>query len=80
MVYIAFHRSVGVVLRARACLGSTQGQQNSIPLGPDPQSGEGYWYLVRPVTQAGKGSYDPDVPNWTRGRDAEIAASGRDCP
>ena len=28
---------------------------------------------------AGKGSYDPGTPGWTAGRDAEIAASGRDC-
>lgn len=60
------------------CVGSAQG--SSLPLQGDPPSGQGWWFLVRGNTSAGTGSYDPDVPGWTAGRDAGIAASGRDCP
>ena len=42
-----------------------------------PAAGEGVWYLMRP--QPG-GSYDTGLPSQIGSRDAEIAASGQDCP
>ncbi|MCP3981471.1 MAG: discoidin domain-containing protein [bacterium] len=45
-----------------------------------PTSGEGIWYLVRGENCAGKGSHDSDGAGQDGLRDAEITASGDDCP
>ena len=47
---------------------------------PEPGSGDGYWYLVRGVNCKGKGTYDSGAAYQIGLRDAEIAASGSDCP
>ncbi len=44
-----------------------------------PGPGEGFWFLVRPVTNASD-SYDTCAGFQVEGRDAEITASGVDCP
>jgi hypothetical protein len=47
---------------------------------PVPLPGEAFFYLVRPLTPSGPGSYDSAGPGQVEGRDLEIAASGRGCP
>jgi hypothetical protein len=54
-------------------------QGNSAPYQPTPPSGEAVWFLARPVTNAGIGTYDSTATS-QEGRDPGIAASGRDCP
>ncbi len=44
-----------------------------------PGHGEGFWFLIRPVTNASD-SYDTCAGFQVEGRDAEITASGVDCP
>jgi hypothetical protein len=46
----------------------------------DPPVGSGFWYLVRPASPAGPGSYDGAEASQVVSRDASIAASGSDCP
>lgn len=46
------------------------------PAPPTPSPGDGFWYLVRDT----EGSYDTGEPSQVGSRDAEIAASGHDCP
>ena len=43
-------------------------------------SGPGFWYLVRGQNCGGNGTYDSGGPSQVGLRDAEIAASGNDCP
>jgi hypothetical protein len=45
-----------------------------------PLPGEAFFYLVRPVTLSGPGSYDSAGPGQIEGRDLEIADSGHGCP
>ena len=45
-----------------------------------PNAGDGFWFLVRGENCGGKGSYDSGAPRQVGLRDAEIAASGHDCP
>ena len=45
-----------------------------------PTPGQGFWFLVRGENCGGKGSYDSGAPRQVGLRDAEIAASGHDCP
>ncbi len=45
-----------------------------------PILGEAFFYLVRPVTPSGPGSYDSAGPGQAEGRDLEIGASGVACP
>jgi hypothetical protein len=45
-----------------------------------PESGDGFWYLVRPVNCGGNGTYDSGAPGQVGSRDAEIAASALSCP
>ena len=46
-----------------------------------PATGNGYWYLVRPVNLcSGNGLYDEAIPPQQGSRDAEIAASATACP
>jgi len=48
--------------------------------GQDPESGEGFWWLVRAVSVAGKGTYDASAVSQADARDQEIVDSGIDCP
>jgi len=45
-----------------------------------PAQGEGIWYLARGENCGGKGTYDSTGAGQAGLRDAEIAASGDDCP
>jgi hypothetical protein len=45
-----------------------------------PLPREAFFYLVRPVTLSGPGSYDSAGPGQIEGRDLEIADSGHGCP
>ena len=45
-----------------------------------PAPGQGFWFLVRGENCGGRGSYDSGAPRQVGLRDAEIAASGHDCP
>jgi hypothetical protein len=45
-----------------------------------PTTGEGFWFLVRPETSAGIGSYDSHEPGQQGLRDAEINSSALACP
>jgi hypothetical protein len=47
---------------------------------PDPPAGNGLWYLVRGANCHGHGTYDSGAASQVGLRDAEIAASGSDCP
>lgn len=60
------------------CL-ANDAQGSFAPHTDDPPPGDGYWFLARPVTTAGFGTYDA-TPTSHEGRDPGIAASGRDCP
>jgi len=46
----------------------------------NPGSGDAFWFLVREVTAKSIGSYDAHSGNLAESRDAEISASGLDCP
>src|SRR5207245_1556056 len=48
-----------------------------LPVPESPGLGQSLWYLVR---AAPGGSYDTGEPSQSGSRDAEIAASGHDCP
>jgi hypothetical protein len=61
-----------------ACIASTTG--TSFTAGGMPSAGDGYWFLVRGANCGGKGTYDSGAPRQVGLRDAEIAASGHDCP
>ncbi len=45
-----------------------------------PTTGNGFWYLVRAESVAGKGTYDEASGGQNGWRDAEIAASPQSCP
>lgn len=45
-----------------------------------PSAGNGFWYLVRPVSCGGHGTYDSGAPSQVGSRDAEIQASTAACP
>ena len=47
---------------------------------PGPADGDGFWFLVRGANCRGHGTYDTGQPSQIGARDAEIAASGADCP
>ena len=42
--------------------------------------GQSLWYLVRAVNAGGNGTYDTGLASQSGKRDAEILASGADCP
>jgi len=47
----------------------------------DPAAaGDGFWYLIRPVSCGGHGTYDSGAPSQTGQRDAEMLASTAVCP
>jgi len=52
----------------------------SLSYSPDPASQQGFWFLVRQVTAVAAGTYDSGGPAQIEARDAEVAASGQDCP
>ena len=52
----------------------------SMDYGVAPVSGQGYWFLVRRVLNAGNGTYDSCGAGQSESRDVEIAGSGVDCP
>ena len=62
-----------------ACL-SRHRTTRSLSHSDTPTPGEGIWYLVRGENCGGKGSYDSGGARQVGLRDAEIAASGNDCP
>jgi len=43
-------------------------------------AGQGLWFLLRAGNCGGSGSYDEGLPSQVGSRDAEIAASGNQCP
>ena len=45
-----------------------------------PAPGNGVFYLIRPVSCGGAGSYDEGVPSQQGSRDAEINAAALTCP
>jgi hypothetical protein len=52
----------------------------SLTVSGTPSPGNGYWYLVRGRNCGGNGTYDSAGSSQAGLRDAEIAASGNDCP
>lgn len=46
----------------------------------DPLVGQGFWFLVRCEGCPGTGTYDSGAPSQLEPRDAEVIASGQDCP
>jgi len=52
----------------------------SITIGGTPSVGDGYWFLVRGGNCAGAGTYDSGAASQVGSRNAEIVASGNDCP
>jgi hypothetical protein len=66
-------------LSTQECLSNDQpGRTLDFPGAPAP--GEGWWFLIRPTTPIGHGTYDSDGLRQIARRDAGIAASGNDCP
>jgi hypothetical protein len=47
---------------------------------PVPPAGSGFWYLLRGANCRGHGTYDSGGASQVGSRDAEIEASGADCP
>jgi hypothetical protein len=60
----------------QACIANTAG--TSFTAGGTPSAGDGHWYLVRGSNCGGAGTYDDGTQ--VASRDAEIVASGNDCP
>jgi hypothetical protein len=52
----------------------------SVTTGGTPSLGDGFWFLVRGTNCGGNGTYDSGAPRQVGLRDAEIAASGNNCP
>lgn len=52
----------------------------TLPYTGVPSVGDASWFLVRRVISAGNGTYDSGAASQIGARDAEIAASGFDCP
>ena len=52
----------------------------SVTVSATPGVGDGYWLLVRAVNCGGGGTYDSGAAKQVGSRDAEIRASGSDCP
>ncbi|MCU0225469.1 MAG: hypothetical protein MUF27_15670, partial [Acidobacteria bacterium] len=61
------------------CLASDQAATAYIET-DSPDSGESFWYLVRPRNCGGAGSYDEPTGGQVGSRDAGIAASPNACP
>ena len=61
------------------CLSSNQ-LDPSLMYDIEPAPGAGIWFLVRARTSATNGTYDSGGNSQVEDRDAEIAASGSDCP
>ena len=69
----------GYQASTQACLAAGL-QATSMPAGPDPPPGQGYWYLVRPCDCGVNGSYDTGAASQMGSRDAGINASPLSCP
>ena len=69
----------GYQAATQACLADGL-QATSLPAGPDPPPGQGYWYLVRPGDCGVGGSYDTGAASQVGSRDAGINASPQACP
>ena len=61
-----------------ACL-SSHNTAGSLLRSGTPAPGEGFWYLVRGENCGGNGTHDSAGPQQVGVRDAEMAASGKDC-
>ena len=46
----------------------------------DPETGTGFWYLVRAVMPVGRDTYDSGSASQIRSRDPGINASAQSCP
>lgn len=66
-------------LATNACLSNNR-TTTSMPYSNVPTPGEGHWFLVRGENCGGKGTFDSAATHQVGLRDAEIAASGNDCP
>lgn len=53
---------------------------SAIEMTGNPAPGSGYWYLIRPSSPGGPGTYDAADMSQPSSRDAGVAASGADCP
>jgi hypothetical protein len=53
---------------------------NDIPISGEPDSGQGFWFLVRAMNCAADGSYDTGSGFQVGSRDSEIDASPSSCP
>jgi len=62
----------------QACVANTTGTSSTA--GGTPSVGDGFWFLVRGRNCGGNGTYDSGALRQVGLRDAEIAASGNDCP
>lgn len=62
------------------CLTSKTVSTSSGDPSQTPGPSDGVWYLVRGSNCKGRGTYDTGQPSQIGSRDAEIAASGHDCP
>ncbi|MBN2384261.1 VCBS repeat-containing protein [bacterium] len=65
-------------LATSECLADNSSQLTLDFIG-QPSSGEAYWFLVRPVTSIGVGTYDAAEENQVQSRDQEINASVQAC-
>jgi hypothetical protein len=52
----------------------------SLPISGGAPPAGGLWYLVRPSSPCGGGTYNTTSPRQVQSRDAEIAASANACP
>lgn len=76
----ALHSSRGnFAVATQMCLTNDQAETD-MPYPGAPAVGQGWWFLVRKVTASGHGTYDEGSPRQVGLRDAEIGASGNDCP
>ena len=55
-------------------------EEASFTYSENPEPGEAWFLLLRPVTAGGNGSYDSSGLKQSSGRDLAIADSGADCP
>ena len=62
-----------------ACLADDTGTA-SLTVAGTPPSGDGFWFLVRPVNACGNGTYDSGGSGQAGSRDAELAAAVAACP
>ncbi len=66
-------------LATQSCVSRKQ-PGTTLAVNDSPGPGAGYWYLVRAANCGGAGTYDETGFGQQASRDAEILASGADCP